>query len=164
MDKSELLSHMELGYHEFQALLQGLSPAQMLAPGVVGVWAVKDIVAHIAEHARRTLGWLDLRVRGQVPEVYQPYAMPEADLDRLNDQIYQHYRDRPLADVLADLEHVYAEGLAWVRSAADADLFDAGRLALVDGEPLWEAVAANTYSHYAEHGQDIRRWLAATPT
>jgi hypothetical protein len=32
------------------------------------------------------------------------------------------------------------------------------RLQLQGGEPLWEAIAANTFWHYEEHGEDIRRW------
>lgn len=160
MDQAELLSQMEQGYRDFKRLLEGLSTTQMLAPGVAGAWSVKDIVAHITEHARRMLRWLEVRLQGRVPEAFQPYAMPEPELAVLNDQIYQQYRDYPLAEVLVDFDQVYAEGLAWVRAAPEADLLEATRLALLDGEPLWEAVAANTYQHYAEHGADIRRWLA----
>lgn len=154
---------MERGYRDFEALLAGLSPAQRVTPGVIGEWSVKDILAHIAEHARRAYRWLEIRVRGQIPEVFQPYAMPEPDLARLNDQIYRQYRNHSLAEVRANFEQAYLEGLAWVRSAADADLFEAQLLALAGGEPLWEAVAANTYWHYTEHAQDICRWLEAQP-
>ena len=159
MDQAELLTQIQHGYQDFQTLLSSLSPAQMLVPGVIGIWSVKDIVAHIAEHARRMLQWLEVRVRGQLPETFQPYGMPEPELARLNEQIYLQHRDRPLAEVLADFEETYAQVLAWVRRTPAADLLDARRLALAEGEPLWEAAAANTFSHYAEHGQDIRKWL-----
>jgi hypothetical protein len=37
------------------------------------------------------------------------------------------------------------------------------RVKLQGGEALWQAVAANTFEHYQEHGQDILAWLQKAP-
>jgi hypothetical protein len=160
MTKSELLQQMHAGHSRFQALLAGLSAAQMTQPGVVGAWSVKDIVAHVVVHQHRLIRWLDERLRGRLPDVAQPYGMPEEDLAELNEQIYQEHRHRPLAGVLSDLDASYARTLARVEAAPEEDLFDPDRFRLEGGEPLWEAVAANTFWHTQEHGRDIRAWLA----
>jgi hypothetical protein len=82
--------------------------------------------------------------------------MPDAELDQLNEQIYQENRDRPLEDVMQALDETHAEALHLVADSSEADLFDPNRFRLHGGEPIWEAIAANTFDHYEEHGRDIK--------
>jgi hypothetical protein len=118
------------------------------------------MLAHILVHEERMLRWVDERLGGRIPLAPQPYAMPEAELAELNRQIYEQNRDCPLEDVLAELDEFHALALDLVRGAAERDLTDPARFPLAGGEPLWEAVAANTYEHYEEHSRDLRAWLA----
>jgi len=160
MDKLTLLNSMQTGHHNFTAFISELTRQQMLQPGVIGEWSVKDILAHIVVHEQRMIDWIGKKLNGESLDGPQPYSMPDEALNRLNEQIYRQNRDRPLDDVLADLESVHLQALAMVDSAPGADLFDARRFSLQDGEPLCEAVAANTFSHYEEHSRDIRAWLS----
>ncbi len=135
-----------------------LSDELMTQPGVIGEWSLKDIVAHIVLHEQRMLAWMAERLRGEMPLAPQPYAMPDEELDQLNEQIFQENRHRALPDILNDLDKTHAEALAFVAVVAEQDLIDEHRFHLQGGGPLWEAIAANTCNHYAEHAQDIRRW------
>lgn len=159
MSKSKLLELIQDGYRLFKAMLAELSDEQMTEAGVTGEWSVKDILAHIVVHQQRMIRWLEESLRGIVPEMAQPYGMPEDDLAEVNEQIYLENRDRPLTQVLSDLDESCAQALAVVRAAVEEDLIDTSRFRLQGGEPLWEAVAANTFWHYEEHGRDIRTWL-----
>ena len=43
----DLLAAMERERAKLDALLEGLTPARMVEPGVVGEWSVKDVMAHL---------------------------------------------------------------------------------------------------------------------
>lgn len=155
-----LLETMQTGHQHFKALIAALPPDQLLCPGVTGVWSVKDILAHIIVHEQCMVDWVTKTLRGMQVDGPQPYSMPEPELTVLNEQIYQQNRGRRLAEVLSDLDAAYLQALAMVEAAPERDLLDVHRFSLRDGEPLWEAIAANTFWHYEEHSRDIRAWLA----
>jgi hypothetical protein len=156
LNKLQLQQAMESGYRDFKQLLAGFDDGQACQPGIIGKWSLKDTAAHILVHEQRMIAWMRARLYGAAPPLPQPYAMPDAELDNLNEQIYQENRDRPLEDVMQALDETHAEALHLVADSSEADLFDPSRFRLQAGKPLWEAVAANTFSHYEEHGQDIR--------
>ena len=87
----------------------------------------------------------------------QPYDMPDDALNELNEQIYQENLNRTLENVLCDLDKTHAEALRLVEAGKEEDILNPNRFQLRGGEPLWEAIAANTFWHYEEHGEDIRR-------
>ena len=159
MSKSKLIEWIVCGHGVFKAMLAELSPEQMLLSGVIGDWSVKDILMHIVVHEQRMLDWLEERLRGSMPETPQPYDMQEDELAVLNRQIHLENMDNPLDDALYELDRLNERALGAVIRAAEADLIDSSRFCLKNGEPLWEAVAANTYEHYEEHSRDIRAWL-----
>ena len=108
MSAPELLAAIQNRYDLFQRLLAGLDAGQMDQPGAVGKWSVKDTVAHIVVHEQRMVEWLRARMRGEHPSTFQPYEMPEQELNRLNEQIYQENLSRDLDDILCDLDKVHA--------------------------------------------------------
>jgi hypothetical protein len=81
------------------------------------------------------------------------------DMDRLNEQTYMLYKDRPLGEVLSDFDTTYRRALEVVSSLEEKDLLDPQRFAWRQGAPLWHMVAANTWEHYREHHEAISRWL-----
>ena len=161
MSKSGLLKSIRSGYEVFKELLAEFNREQLTRPGVIGEWSVKDIVAHIVVHEQRMIQWAGERLRGEMPRAPQPYDMPEDELAVVNERIYRENRDRSLQDVLHDLDQAHAEAMALVDAAAEEDLMDPHRFQLKGGEPLREAIAANTFQHYEEHSRDIRAWQVA---
>lgn len=161
MSRSKLLESIQTGYGLFKKLLAEFDAEQMNQPNVVGKWSVKDTIAHIIIHEQRMIQWMKERLQGKYPAMPQPYAMPDDALDELNEQIYQENRSRPLQDILRDLDETHLEALALVATSAEEALLNPDRFRLQGGEPLWEAIAANTFWHYEEHGQDIQKWQIA---
>jgi hypothetical protein len=156
MNKIKLIESIQAGYSLFKKLLAEFDTEQICQPGAVGKWSVKDTVAHIVVHEQRMIQWLQARLCGKQPLLTQPYDMPEEALNRLNEQIYQENLHRPLEEVLRDLDKTHEEALRLVATSPEEDLFDPTRFRLQGGEPLWEAIAANTFWHYEEHSRDIR--------
>jgi uncharacterized damage-inducible protein DinB len=52
-DKQELLDDLEAARAELLLAIKGLSEEQMLHPGVVGEWSVKDTLSHIVAWDKR---------------------------------------------------------------------------------------------------------------
>jgi len=161
INKAKLLEWIQTGYTAFKALAAELATEQLTQPAVIGEWSLKDILAHILVHEQRMIHWLRERLHGKVPAVFQPYALPDDELDKLNEQIFQENRYRSLEEILHALDETYLDVLHLMETTAEEDLFDAKSHHLLGGEPLWEAIAANTCWHYEEHSQDIRKWQIA---
>lgn len=161
MNKATLFESIQNGYRLFTKLLAEFDTEELCQPGAVGKWSIKDTLAHIVVHEQRMIRWIEARLRGEQPLLPQPYDMPEEELNRLNEEIYQENIHRPLDEILRALDQTHEEALRLVETSPEEDLLEPARFQLQGGEPLWEAIAANTFSHYEEHGQDIRNWQAA---
>jgi hypothetical protein len=161
MKKAALTQSIQSGYTQFIAFLDTLPAERLAEPGAVGKWSVKDTLAHILVHEQRMLDWMQVRLTGRVPDGPQPFALPEAELDALNERIYQENRDRTLDEILAGLEAAHQQTLALIEGADRGALSDPGLFPLRDGEALWEAIAANTFWHFEEHERDLRAWRRA---
>ncbi len=157
MSKAKLLESIQSGYGSFKELLAEMDQAQMYQPGAIGKWSVKDTVAHIVVHEQRMIQWMKERLCGKYPAMPQPYAMPDDELNELNEQIYQENLNRTFEEVMYVLNAAHIESLKLVEESREEDLLDPERFQLQGGEPLWEAIAANTFEHYEEHGRDIKR-------
>jgi hypothetical protein len=161
MNKSRLYESIKTGYVKLTEFLAELSLEEKMQPGVIGKWSVKDITAHISVHEQRMIRWMKERLQGKDPKSPQPYDMPAHALDQLNEQIYQENCNRSLDDILRDFDKIHIETLKLVETVTEKDIFDVSCFRLLGGEPIWEAIAANTFWHYEEHTQDIRAWQIA---
>lgn len=157
MDKLRLLDLIRMEHAFLRRALAGLSPDELAAPGVVGEWSVKDILAHITTWEQRFLAALTVVERGRVPE------WPEAgytwdDLDALNARDYQANRERPLGEVWADFERSYTAVLDRVLGLPDEVLLTPGYYPWTEDWPLWRYLDSNAGEHYREHAEQIRQW------
>lgn len=147
--------------------LAGLTAEEMVWPGSMDNWSVKDIVAHLVDWEQRFIGWYEAGRRGE--EVHTPApGMTWRDLPRLNEQGYEHHRDRPLAQVLADFQASFRQVLALVESIPEEEMFAADRHAWTGRWRLVGYIAGNTCDHYRwartqVRPRRIRRGMATTP-
>src|SRR5579863_3276339 len=95
MDKSQVLENMEAGRAEFDALLAQLSDEQMLDATLDGRRSAKDILSHIAVWERRCARWLEISLRGEVPERPEPGVTWE-QMDDLNERDFLNARNATL--------------------------------------------------------------------
>jgi hypothetical protein len=158
--KTQLLAEIAA---ERQALLKWispLSPAQMSQPGILGLWSVKDVLAHLMEWEQMFLGWYATGLKGQTP------AMPAEgynwrQLPQLNQRIYEKYARVTLEEVLNQAERSYKQMLKLVQDLPEADLFTPGRFAWTGKHPLASFITPNTSSHYRWARDGIRKGLKA---
>ena len=153
--KAELLSNIQNGYKQFEAILAPLSEAQMTTPSVNGPWSVKDNLAHLTVWQNYLLDQIQGILTNQKPPDFMPGLSSE---DEQNEYIFQQNKDRPLSDVVAKFRASYQLVLAAVQSMSEEALNKPAPWS-TSGNPFWSFIAGNTYGHYEEHGGIIQRWL-----
>jgi len=118
-----------------------------------GGWAVKDHLTHITAWERMLAAHLRdgsyHDVVGMTPEQYAT-----AELEHLNERIYQQHCDDDVTDVLGSFRRSPEALVAAIEPLSDADL----------AKPYWlddpsrsvmRKISGDTYLHYAEH----RAWI-----
>jgi len=158
MTKSRLLEEIQIEHQRLEKTLAMVDEEQMLIPGVIDEWTIKDILAHITVWEQRMVRWLGEAMSGEEAHML-PDGMTWDDLDDWNEQTYQEHLHRPVEQVLADYELSYPQALKAAKEVPEQDLIDPDRFDWREGDPLWVMVAANTFWHYKEHEESIRAWL-----
>jgi hypothetical protein len=153
LTKSELLQRIRDERRALEKNLARLTHTQMLFPGVMGEWTVKDALAHISAWERSMLTWTANLLSGKVPGTPEPL-----DVDRFNAAIYAQVKDKPLGEVLEEFRESYRAALALAESLTEAQLQTKYTNTWPHG-PLWLGVAANMNFHYKEHREDLEKWL-----
>jgi hypothetical protein len=141
----------------WNALLAQIGPERMELPGVEGAWSVKQLVAHLT--------WFEQQVVEGAQQVLSTgtYVRPDhagLSLDERNDRIATESQARPLDEVLAEADQVFAQLLALISASPQDILNDPHRLGLPEDMVPWMAVANNSYAHYREHEPALRAWIA----
>ena len=146
--------------HEWSALLhvvENASQEQMCAPGPGG-WSVKDVLAHVAE-------WEQFLLLNQFRD-HSPHEalrvnedmLESPDFDELNAILFERNRDRPVAEVLANLHQTHSQLFAALEQMSDNDLIKPVETVFKDVS-LVTVVKWLTYHHYEEHREMIEAML-----
>ena len=144
--KSQLLSLMRTEHSRLEALLDSLSEEQMLRPDVVGIWSVKDVLAHLTWWEQATISEIVHGVELDPGLNGEPWST-----ERANALMVEAKRGTPLAEILADFHDSYQQVLQVVENLSEEDLAS---------EELYTHLANNTGNHYAEHRQMIEAGLS----
>lgn len=136
------------------ASLDGLAQDVYLRPYAVGVWSVKDVLAHL------TIWYSELITA--LAQISNPKRVPNiVNIEDIDDYNETHYREqvrRPLDLILEDYEGVYKHLLKTVEGIDETTLTNPRRFAWMEGEPLWYLIAENGFWHEKEHAEEIRQW------
>ena len=114
MDKSHVLAEIQTARAEFDALLAQLSDEQMLDATLDGGRSIKDILSHIAVWERRCARWLEISMRGEVPERPEP-GVTWDQMDDLNERDFLRTRDYALQEARDDYRQSYQQLLDLVK-------------------------------------------------
>ena len=156
--KAQLVDMIQSARAQWDVLLSGIPETWMTEPGVVGEWAIKDVIAHIAWGERESTGVAHTRtVVGS--ELWRLAA------DERNAAVFEQNRYRELNEVLAETRRVFLVYLRAIEALTEEDLNDPIRFAqMPDGWRPWRILYDP--GHYQEHADSIRAWLVkkkATP-
>jgi hypothetical protein len=155
MTKDEIFEALEDEREKFLDAIEGLSDEAIQEPGVIGEWSVKDILSHL-------IAWEAEQVKllWQAKQGVQPSSVhfSNQSVDELNTAWYEEFHTRPLERILSDFQAVRKQTERRVDAFSDNDLNDPQRYVWLEGFPLWEWVANDSFKHEAEHAAQIRAW------
>ena len=153
--KAELLESIRTTRELLEKKITRLTREQMVWPGSMDNWSVKDILAHLVDWEQRFIGWYRAGLQGEVPETPAP-GMTWRELPALNQEGYQQHRDEPLEYVLDWFEKSYHEMLGLVEGMQEQEIFQAKHYRWTGNSSLLPWIAANTSSHYNWARRNIR--------
>jgi hypothetical protein len=150
-DRAGLVAELHAARDAFSAALEAVDPGLIDAPGLVGTWNARQLVAHLAHWDDWASACLDA-VSG--PGL-QTIVTDEWDVDAQNAEVAARAAPRSF-DAIRDEEAAAFERF----SALLADLDPA----LLDREAPWGGsvgtiVRENGPDHYAEHTAHLRAWF-----
>jgi hypothetical protein len=157
--KATILKRLQAERRRLERNLSALSREEMLEPGAVGAWSVKDVLAHLADWEARMPVWVAAARRGE------HFQTPDPDLDwkhvdLVNQRIYEKHRDQPLDAVLAEFRAGHEQFMAMVEAMPEEEILERGRYEFTGGAAVYDWLQA-----YAAHDlwgkTKIRAWVKA---
>jgi len=147
VDRERLLKQLDRAWEAFQESYAGLSEAELLVPGVTGVWSIKDIIAHVSWWEEEALKHLPLILAGGRPP---RYSVTYGGIDAFNATMTAQKKDLSLAEVLRQRDDIHRRLVALIRSAPETQ---------ATGETRFRRrLRLDTYGHYPKHARAIRTW------
>jgi hypothetical protein len=154
MNAAELTTLIRATNTELELLLSRLTVAEMNRPGAVGVWSVKDALAHIAFWERYIVRIVKAARSGEAPELDV-----EDSTESCNASVVAQYYLTPMGAVVASWNAAREDLLDQIAGLSEADLNDPDRFPWSEGRSLLERIAGNSYEHEREHIEQIRAWM-----
>jgi hypothetical protein len=154
--KKELLAEIEREWAHVERMCASLSDEEMVTPAAEGQWSVKDTLCHISAWEKYLLDRLSYALTGQPP--HYPAMFNWDDVHRFNARVYAENKDRPLNSAIIEFRSLYRGVMTVLESMDDGQLgqpysydFPEDKLNLV------QLIRANTFEHYREHCQEIKK-------
>lgn len=155
LSRDEILQRLAIEQRRLLDTLARVKPEQQMQSGVVGLWSIKDVLAHLIFWNAFSLQELQAAVDGKL------FAHPEGSGDEINARAVAAYADWSADSVQRAFEQSCHEVLDCVKHLPDA-AFEAGStIEQMLDETVHGALANNTYEHWPIHEAQIREWLAA---
>ena len=117
----------------------GLSEAQMVEPGVVGDWSVKDVLAHVTTWEEEALTHLPHILAGETPP---RYSVTYGGVDAFNALMTERKRELSLEEVLRQLDETHARLMAYVRGRAGGTAYDGDAVSAADSASIRTGITA----------------------
>lgn len=136
-------------------LLEKFSHEQMVIPGVIEAWSMKDLLVHLTRWEAELVKLLWQAKRENQPTTIH---FSQESTDAINERWFQESKTRDLEIVWQDFITVREQTIRRVNEFSDTELVKAGHFKWSQGKSLWEWIAADSYDHEAEHRENILTW------
>jgi hypothetical protein len=158
MPKVTVIEELQAARGALVQAIDGLTDDQMLRVGAVGLWSVKDVLAHLVSWEAELVTTL---AQLEQHKLRPPRIVEIDDIDEWNDEQYHTNARRSLDAVLQDFDGVHKHLVQAVEALSDRVLDDNRLFPWMEGEPLSYLIAENAVWHEEEHAEDIRAWREA---
>jgi uncharacterized damage-inducible protein DinB len=151
---AQLARQLEEARGEFSAALAEADPELLTAPGLLGEWSAREVVAHLAHWTDWGSTCLEAASEGRLDAL----GSDDWDVDAQNADVARAAASQTMAAV-RDREAVAYERFLTTLEALDPALLDAPA---PWGGTVETIVLENGPEHYAEHAAHVRAWFAGS--
>jgi hypothetical protein len=147
MNRQGLLKRLDMAWRDFQEAHAGLSEAQLIMPGVMGEWSVRDILAHVTTWEEEALNQLPLILNGQRPPAY---SATYGGINAFNAVKTEEKKHLSLTEVQQEMYDTHRRLVAYIETVPEEVFREETRFR--------HRLRLDTYSHYPIHAKAIRGW------
>lgn len=130
-------------------VIEALGP-RASAPGAVGPWSAREVLAHSTDWVRLTIGLIDAEHVDALLEL--------SDVETLNRDAAARVADEAIRSVRNEFARVSELIVPLIETLSDEELYRTGRFAWAPQDTLAHAIEENTYAHFDEHSVQLRKW------
>jgi hypothetical protein len=152
VSRSDVLKRLDARWQALLASYAGFTDAQMTAPGVVGAWSIKDIIAHVSVWEEEALTHLPVVLAGRRPP---RYSTAHGGINAFNAQMTARNQDLSLAEVLRQRDATHRRLVEFLQRVPEPECGGDTRFR--------RRLRLDTYGHYAVHTAAIRAWRERRP-
>lgn len=154
LDSTQVAHKVRTASEQLERLVMGLSVSQMNIPGAVGIWSVKDVLAHVTFWENHCIQALRAVHRNEVPNLD---ANDQVEI--YNASVVKQYFLTPLGTILARWHATREELLELLVPLDINQLNNPFYFPWSNGRSLVSLIAASTFDHEYEHYLQIQEWL-----
>ncbi len=163
MNKTELLNWLQTEHQQWTVLLEQIDATYMDQVGVTNQWSFKDLLVHLIPDGLRCIAQLQAIQRNE-PEPPPPWPADLQNDDEINAWIYKNNHDRPIHQVLDEMQQMFQQLFTLVKELPEDVNIDKEQ----QGERTYYFVRINDqriqpgyfFDHFHDdHEQDVRAWL-----
>ncbi|HET7521416.1 MAG TPA: DinB family protein [Candidatus Limnocylindria bacterium] len=146
-----LVAELEAARAEFVAAFDDVEPDLLTAPGLVGDWSARELIAHLGYWAGHAAEALHSAEQGRLAE----FGEDELDVDQRNEVVARVAAETDLATVRKREQAAYEAMLTRLQRVDPAMLGDE----VSYGDSLERVIQDDGAEHYREHALDLRAWF-----
>ncbi len=162
-NKDQILTTIGDEYERWQALLSGLTEAQITARELPGGLSIKDVMAHLMAWQQRSIERLQAALDGREPNFagWPPDLSPESeeDLDQVNAWIFEKHRDDSWNEVYRRWRDGYMRFMKLSKDTPEDDYFDSEKYPWLAGYTLGHVIVSSYRHHHEEHLEPLQAHL-----
>ena len=145
--REKLLQRVDQAWRTFQESYAGLSEQELLTPGVIGLWSIRDVIAHVTTWEEEALKYLPLIIQGGTPP---KYSVKYGGINAFNAQSTANKKNLPLPEVFRQQAKVHRQLIEFIQGVSEKHLDSSTR--------FWRRLRADTFGHCGKHAAVIRKW------
>jgi hypothetical protein len=156
LNKTQLFAAIQKEYTALEKYLALLNDEQLSFVSAPGVWAVKDVLAHLYEWQQMFFNWYEGGQRGENPAVPAP-GYKWNQLPALNQAIYEKYQPLTPQQALILFRESHQKTVQFIENLPDAHLTTPGLYPWMNSNTLLAYLNSITAAHYVWALKDCKK-------
>jgi hypothetical protein len=146
VSKSTVLQRLDKEWQSFLKSIDGMPDQILFEPDVVGVWSIRDVMAHVTTWEEESLKFIPVILEGKTP----PRYITLGGIHVFNARETERKRDLSPEQVKNQLQNTHQKLITYLKSIPEDEY--------ISGSRFLRRLSQDTYRHYHEHAVQINDW------